>query len=95
MKDRWISEAEILALREAFPELDWMHDADWRLVGAFRDWPKWFDEYALEEQLERGEALRKLLESREKRIRVRRHCREYFGMQNVPNVNDPEDETWA
>lgn len=93
-----LTDAEIDIIVATFPELSWMTPDDWQSVASFADWDTWIGEtwatsdYALgEEHL----ALRDALKQREIRVSLREDCRDYFGEDNVPNVNDPDDPTWA
>jgi hypothetical protein len=91
-----LTDLEVAALTECFPELSWMKPEDWQRVAAFADWQSWLDdwEWRSTEKYE-GLLLRCLLGMRSERVAVRRDCRAYFGEVNVPNINDPGDPTWT
>jgi hypothetical protein len=92
---------EIGALTACFPELSWMKEKDWQEVAAFAVWRSSFDEMALNEEPrpenwpDYAGILQRLLKTRRLRRALRADCRAYFGQENVPNVNDPQDSTWA
>lgn len=88
-----LTPAEVQKLTLAFPELDWMQAQDWQTVATYSDWRGWLDEYAIENDV--VNPLECLLELPESRRQVRLDCREYFGEANVPNINDPDEDTWA
>lgn len=86
-------------LKEKFPELDWMKDKDWQQVATFADWDTWFDEESercrsVDDDSCRIRA-RVILKLKKNRAQIRKDCRVYYGEENVPNINDPEDPTWA
>lgn len=81
-----LSAAEVKALTECFPELSWMKPEDWQKVAEYAGWRAWLDE--------QEQSCEELLRDRKQRIAVRWTCRCYFGEENVPNINDPTDETW-
>ena len=101
MAEDVLSAGELKALAEAFPELSWMKPADWQSVAAFADWRTWLDEMALNEEPRTENwpdyvgILQRLLKERKHRVALREDCRSYFGADSVPNVNDPQDATWA
>ena len=87
---------EVAVLAGAFPELSWMRPEDWQSVASYADWPTWLDdwEWRSADGYE-GLLLSCLVGLRELRVAIRTDCRAYFGEENVPNINDPEDPTWA
>jgi hypothetical protein len=92
-----MEEVELAELARVFPELDWMKPKDWQAVAAFADWNSWVEEFAYREGYahDSDTALRRMLKLRENRVKVREDCRSYFGEENVPNINDPDEPTWA
>ena len=96
-----LTKSELAALTKAFPELSWMKVADWQQVATLANWRGWLDESAIDETPrpenwpDYNGVLVRLLESRTWRVMVRSDCRAYFGADNVENINDPEDATWA
>jgi hypothetical protein len=100
-KKETLVKKEVAALTERFPELSWMKPTDWQSVASFADWRSWLDESALNEDNQTENwpdyegILSRLLKHRSNRVEIRKDCRSYFGADNVPNINDPEDPTWA
>lgn len=87
-----LTASEVSALIAAFPELDWIKPADWQSIAACYDWRSWIDDW---KPIGTSLAISCILGLREQRIAIRKDCRDYFGADNVPNVNDPDDPTWA
>tara|TARA_Y100000310_G_scaffold342424_1_gene445636 strand:- start:2322 stop:2609 length:288 start_codon:yes stop_codon:yes gene_type:complete len=93
-----LTEADVGELQFRFPELDWMSPEDWQKVNGLVDWNAWFDAEADRctwgdpDLSKRVQIVTKL---RKNRIKIRNDCRLYFGRENVDNINDPDDPTWA
>ena len=91
-----LTAAEFVVLKEIFPELSWMGEDAWNSVADYADLRSWLNELAWADNWEPdGCDLQRALKLRENRVHVRETCRDYFGPENVPNINDPGDETWA
>ena len=96
-----LTKTELQALTGAFPELSWITEADWKAVADHNDWRDWLDEAALNESPRPKNwpdytgILSRLLGVRRWRVEIRKDCRRYFGKNNVENINDPDDATWA
>jgi hypothetical protein len=93
-----LTEQDLAELRRVFPELSWVTDADWQQVATHFDWDTWLD--ATASRLTIGEPdyafrVQITLKLRANRRALRQDCRGFFGEANVPNINDPEDPTWA
>jgi len=87
---------DIAELERVLPELDWMKPADWQAVASFADWRTWMVDFVLDEPFEHDtHLLRRMLKLRANRVKVRQDCRSYFGEENVPNINDPDEPAWA
>lgn len=92
-----MTEEEFQEVEKTFPELDWMGRDDWKAVAQFSDWETWVNEWAWREGFEYDDdrVFYRMLKLRENRVQVRKDCRSYFGKENVPNINDPDEPTWA
>lgn len=96
MKESPLTLEEVAILAATFPELSWMKPDDWQSVAACCDWDAWIGERWAESRYKLGEehlALRDALTERRTRIEVRSDCQSYFGAENAPNINDPDDPT--
>jgi hypothetical protein len=95
-KEKPLTVEEVAALTGRFPELSWMKPEDWQNVASFAGWRAWLDDWEWRnDKGYEGLLISCLLELREERVSIRRDCRSYFDADNVPNINDPEDPTWA
>jgi hypothetical protein len=93
-----LSTQEVDELKKVFPELSWMGSDDWNTVAGFADWSTWIRDFVWAERPTPPEpklALRRMLGLRKNRVKIRKDCRSYYGKENVDNINDPEDPTWA
>jgi hypothetical protein len=93
--DRSLTEKEIVVLKKTFPELSWMENVDWQRVGAYSGWRDLFDDWLFGTLWPGEPEVLSGLKSKEARRGIRNDCRDYFGEENVPNINDPDDPTWA
>jgi len=90
-----LTEAELQELKRVFPELDWLSSEGWQDVASFAGWRSWITEEGIRSDIEEGRELYCMLKLRKNRLFVRKDCRRFWGEKNVPNINDPDEETWA
>lgn len=86
---------EVRMLTSEFPELSWMGAKDWQAVATYADWCGWLDAWSWAHDQPREGLLARLLRLRKHRVAIRKDCRGYFGAENVPNINDPWNKSWA
>lgn len=93
-----LTEREIAALTETFPELSWIKPEDWQSVAASAGWRDWLDELLWREEPQHADEagiLGRLLKHRQHRRVIRYDCLQHWGPENVDNINDPGDPTWT